>query len=76
MENWREKYYKNYRTGMIISVSIHLAFLLVIFFLTSRNKSEEPNYFYLNSYTVQLTNKFSNDTTFAAAVRLVTQQIL
>lgn len=49
---------------MIISISIHLAVLLLVYFLLSGNKSEEPNYFYFNSYTVQLTNKFSNDTTF------------
>ena len=64
MENWRERYYKNFRTGMIVSISIHLVVLLTIFFLTSGTKSAESNYFYFNSYTVQLTNKFSSDTTF------------
>lgn len=64
MENWREKYYKNYRTGMIISISIHLFVLLIIFFLTRRGEAKGPNYIYFNSYTLQLTNKFTNDTTF------------
>lgn len=63
MENWRERYHKNSACGMIISISVHLAVLLVIYFLIRGNKSEEPNYFYFNSYTAQLTNKFSNDTT-------------
>jgi len=64
VENWQERYYKNYRTGMIISILIHLAVLLIVYFLARGNKSEEPNYFYFNTYTVQLTNKFLNDTTF------------
>jgi len=49
---------------MIVSIAIHLTVLLLVYFLLSGNKSEEPNYFYFNTYTVQLTNKFSNDTTF------------
>jgi len=66
VENWRERYYKNYTTGMIVSISIHLAVLLVVYLITRGNKSEEPNYFYFNTYTVQLTNKFSSDTTFGS----------
>jgi hypothetical protein len=51
---------------MIISISIHLAVLLVVYFLTRGSKLEDPNYIYFNSYTLQLTNKFSNDTTFGS----------
>ena len=49
---------------MIISISIHFAVLLVIYFLVKGSKSEDSNYIYFNSYTLQLTNRFSNDTTF------------
>jgi len=49
---------------MIVSISIHLAVLLAVYFLIRGSKSEGPNYFYFNSYTVELTNKFSNDTAF------------
>lgn len=61
MENWRERYHKNSARGMIISISVHLSVLLLIFFLSKSGSHEDNNFYYLNSYTVQLTNTFSND---------------
>lgn len=61
MENWRKKYYKNFAVGLIISVLVHLTFLFLIFILSKSSSPPDQNYYYLNSYTVQLTNTFSND---------------
>lgn len=61
MENWRKRYHKNSAYGMIISISVHFAVLLLIFFLSKTAPPEDRNYYYINSYTVQLANTFSKD---------------
>lgn len=65
MENWRERYHKNSAYGMIISISVHLSVLLLILFLSKTGPPEDQNYYYINSYTVQLTTTFSKDSNWS-----------
>ena len=53
MNNWREKYRKNFTSGIIISFAFHITILLILFFLP-QSSAEPPDYYFENTYIVKL----------------------
>ncbi len=58
MENWREKYNKNFARGISVSLFFHLLMFLIILLFYQNNANENDNHLHLNTYTMQLENKF------------------
>jgi hypothetical protein len=53
MLNWREKYRKNFSSGIIISIIIHLTILLIIFFWP-QSSAVPAEYYFENTYIIKL----------------------
>lgn len=53
MNNWREKYRKNFTSGIIISIAFHITILLILFFLP-QSSAEPTGYYFENTYIVKL----------------------
>jgi hypothetical protein len=63
MEIWRDRYRKNFLRGIAVSVAIHFFVIIIIFIFTLSSKEGEQKYF-ISTYTVQITNLPSSDTTW------------
>ncbi|MCX6169668.1 MAG: energy transducer TonB [Ignavibacteriales bacterium] len=54
MNTWREKYRKNFTSGIIISIFFHTTILLILFYLP-QSTAEPTGYYFENTYIVKLT---------------------
>ncbi len=50
---WRKQYYKNYRTGVIVSLFVHVTIIGALFVFIPKTSKEKKNYFRYNEYSTE-----------------------